>query len=115
MNLDVLAEFSDLIDLRNMEIDEAIRYYLKQFTLPAESQQVDRIMQKFSDKFYRDNKEQIFKSADVAYTLSYLLIMLQTDLHNPQVTEKMKLVDFKKLARGMNDGEDLPAEYMNKL
>lgn len=41
--------------------------------------------------------------------------MLQTDLHNPNVEEKMKFTDFTKLARGINDGEDLPADYMQTI
>lgn len=41
--------------------------------------------------------------------------MLQTDLHNPQVKEKMKLVEFIKLARGINDGTDLSQEYLTGL
>lgn len=56
-----------------------------------------------------------FSSATAAYTLSYLLMMLQTDLHNPQVLDKMKLTDFSKLARGINDGEDLPQDVINNI
>lgn len=48
----------------------------------------------------------------MVYTFSYLLIMLQTDLHNPNVEDKMKFQDFTKLAKGLNDGEDLPSDYM---
>lgn len=29
-------------------------------------------------------------------------MMLQTNLHNPQVHEKMKIADVVKLAKGMN-------------
>jgi Sec7-like guanine-nucleotide exchange factor len=35
-------------------------------------------------------------------------MMLQTNLHNPQVHEKMKFADFSKLAKGMNMGQDFP-------
>lgn len=42
-------------------------------------------------------------------------MMLQTDLHNPQVKEKMKLTEFTKLARGINDGADLTPEYLVNL
>ena len=40
------------------------------------------------------------------------MVMLQTDLHNPKVVDKMKLTDFSKLAKSINDGDDLPMEYL---
>ena len=39
-------------------------------------------MQAFAEKYVKDNTE-TFKSSTAAYSLSYLLIMLQTDAHNP--------------------------------
>lgn len=98
----------------NLSIDDALRKFLDYFTLPGESQKVDRIMQIFAQIYYNSNKN-LLKSATSAYTLSYLLIMLQTDLHNPQVKEKMKLSEFIKLAKGINDGEDLPLDYSKDL
>ncbi|EGR34763.1 sec7 domain protein [Ichthyophthirius multifiliis] len=77
------------------------------------AQIVDRILQKFGDKFQSDNPD-IFSSASGAYTLSFLLIMLQTDLYNPQVKEKMKLEDFIKIAKGI-EGENLENEYLSEL
>ena len=97
-----------------MNLDDSLRKFLDHFTLPGESQKVDRIMQIFAQKYYNYNKNPL-KSATAAYTLSYLLIMLQTDLHNPQVKEKMKLTEFSKLAKSINDGEDLTQEYLNGL
>lgn len=99
------------MNFASLSIDNALRVFLSYFTLPGESQKVDRIMQIFAQNYYNFNKE-VLKSATAVYTLSYLLIMLQTDLHNPQVKEKMKLQEFSKLARGINDGEDLSPEYL---
>ena len=66
-----------------MQIDEALRYYMSYFALPGEGQQVDRIMEKFGERYYLDNPNCLFKSANAVYTLSYLLMMLQTSIHNP--------------------------------
>ena len=52
------------------------------------------------------------KTSDSVYTFAYLLIIVQTDLHNPRVEDKMKFQDFTKLAKGINDGEDLPADHL---
>jgi brefeldin A-inhibited guanine nucleotide-exchange protein len=48
-------------------------------------------MEKFAERFVRCNPAS-FKSADVAYVLAYSVIMLNTDLHNPQVKKKMTKV-----------------------
>lgn len=45
-------------------------------------------MEKFAERFVKCNPGS-FKSADVAYVLAYSTIMLNTDLHNPQVKTKM--------------------------
>jgi len=110
----VLLEYTELVNMENMDIDDALRVYLNLFTLPGESQQVDRIAQAFAQKYYKDNYQSL-NSSEAAYTLTYLLIMLQTDLHSPQVKDKMKLVDFTKIARGINDGKDLSTDYLKKL
>lgn len=96
-----------------MRLDQAMRHYLEQFTLPGEAQQVDRIIQKFGHKYQKDNAT-VFNSSDGVYTLSFLLIMLQTDLHNPQVQEKMKLQEFLKLARSI-EGENFTTEMLSEL
>ena len=100
--------------MENLDIDQALRVYLNLFTLPGESQQVDRIAQAFAQKYFKDNYNTL-NSSEAAYTLTYLLIMLQTDLHNPGVKDKMKLTDFIKTARGINDGKDLTPEYLKRL
>ncbi|CAD8140155.1 unnamed protein product [Paramecium octaurelia] len=115
INIQVLSEYTNFLTFNNLSVEQALRQYLDLFTLPPESQQIDRVVQKFADKFYEDNQNNQgfhFKSSSSIYTFTYLLVMLQTDLHNPKVVEKMKLTDFIKLARQINDGEDLPQEYL---
>lgn len=38
--------------------------------------------------------------------------MLNTDAHNPQVKVRMTKADFLKNNRGINDGADLPEEFL---
>lgn len=47
---------------------------LSKYDLVGEGQKIDRMIQKFAKKYYKDNKEKI--SEECAYGLSYLLIML---------------------------------------
>lgn len=60
------------------------RKFLSGFRLPGEAQKIDRLMEKFAERFVCCNPES-FKSADVAYVLAYSVIMLNTDAHNTQV------------------------------
>ena len=47
-------------------------------------------MQKFADKFVKDNPG-IYSSATACYTLCYLLMMLQTSLHNPKISPEDRM------------------------
>ena len=57
---------------------------LQGFRLPGEAQKIDRLMEKFAERYVSCNPG-AFKSADVCYVLAYSVIMLNTDAHNPQV------------------------------
>ena len=53
--------------------------------------------------------------ADSAYVLSYSIIMLNTDQHNPQVKNKMTLEQFVRNNRGTNGGSDWPRETLEYI
>ncbi|RHY35851.1 hypothetical protein DYB25_014257, partial [Aphanomyces astaci] len=63
---------------------------------------------------YHWNNPGVFPSADVAFILSFSVIMLQTDLHNPSIPEdkKMSKEGFIRNNRGINNGDDLAADYL---
>ena len=65
------------------------RVFLDGFRLPGEAQKIDRLMEKFAERYVRCNTESVFSKADVAYVLAYSVVMLNTDAHNPQVKTKM--------------------------
>lgn len=39
------------MDFTGMVFDEAIRYFLQGFRLPGEAQKIDRMMEKFAERF----------------------------------------------------------------
>ena len=132
------------------------RKFLAGFRLPGEAQKIDRLMEKFAERYVSCNPDS-FKSADVAYVLAYSVIMLNTgererglrgrgqdgsrkrasqqarapapcacsrpppaslapaDAHNPMVKNKMSKEAFLRNNRGINDGGDVPAEFMSAL
>lgn len=114
LSLKVMHAYVDSFDFQNMEFDEAIRTFLQGFRLPGEAQKIDRIMEKFAERYCKCNPK-AFTSADTAYVLAYSVIMLNTDAHNPMVKNKMLPDDFIRNNRGIDDGKDLPEDYMRSL
>ena len=64
----------------------------------GEAQKIDRIMEKFAERYCKDNPD-VFKTADGAYLLSFALIMLNTDAHNPMADKKLSLEDFVSMCQ----------------
>ncbi|KAF5466947.1 hypothetical protein F2P56_016825 [Juglans regia] len=112
--LKVMHSYVDSFEFQGMEFDEAIRAFLQGFRLPGEAQKIDRIMEKFAERYCKCNPK-AFTSADTAYVLAYSVIMLNTDAHNAMVKNKMSADDFIRNNRGIDDGKDLPDEYLRSL
>jgi brefeldin A-inhibited guanine nucleotide-exchange protein len=47
----------------------------------GEAQAIDRVIEKFAARWFEDNPDSIFTSADAAYMFAYAIMMLATDLH----------------------------------
>ena len=89
-NIDILNSFASKIDYRNLTIDEAMRLFLSRFRLPGEAQQIERIIEAFSNQYYQDHLAS-FKDSDSCYFLAFSLIFLNTMLHNSNVAENRKM------------------------
>lgn len=88
--LKVMHAYVDSLNLECMDFGEAIRFLLRGFRLPGEAQKIDRIMEKFAERYCKCNPI-AFSSADTAYVLAYSVIMLNTDAHNAMVKDKVSL------------------------
>ncbi|XAR51125.1 hypothetical protein NMG60_11005668 [Bertholletia excelsa] len=112
--LAVMHAYVDSMKFSGMKFDSAIREFLKGFRLPGEAQKIDRIMEKFAERYCADNPG-LFKNADIAYVLAYAVIMLNTDVHNPLVWPKMSKADFIRM-NAMNDAEEsAPTELLEEI
>ncbi|KAL7074646.1 hypothetical protein ACQ4LE_005574 [Meloidogyne hapla] len=115
-NQKVMYAYVDTFDFSGVNIVQALRTLLNKFRLPGEAQKIDRIMEKFASRYCECNPQlKIFASADTAYVLSYSIIMLTTDLHNPQVKRKMLKEEYIRMNRGINGQDDLPDEFLSKI
>lgn len=110
----VMHAYVDAMDFSEQTLDEAIRKFLEGFRLPGEAQKIDRLMEKFAERYCKQNPG-AYKSADTAYVLSYSVIMLNTDAHNPQVKNKMTKEGFLRNNKGIDDGQDLDPNHLSDL
>uniref|UniRef100_A0A3B3ZMZ8 SEC7 domain-containing protein n=1 Tax=Periophthalmus magnuspinnatus TaxID=409849 RepID=A0A3B3ZMZ8_9GOBI len=113
---EVMYCYVDQLDFCGRDFVSALRIFLEGFRLPGEAQKIDRLMEKFAARYLECNQSQtLFASADTAYVLAYSIIMLTTDLHSPQVKNKMTKEQYIKMNRGINDSKDLPEEYLSSI
>ncbi|XP_030624788.1 brefeldin A-inhibited guanine nucleotide-exchange protein 1 [Chanos chanos] len=116
LNKEVMYAYVDQMDFQGKDFVSALRMFLEGFRLPGEAQKIDRLMEKFAARYLECNQGQtLFASADTAYVLAYSIIMLTTDLHSPQVKNKMTKEQYIKMNRGINDSKDLPEEYLSAI
>ncbi|KAH6769452.1 HOPM interactor 7 [Perilla frutescens var. frutescens] len=89
----VMHAYMESINFSGMKLDIAIHEFLKGFELPGDAQKIDRIMERFAERYCADNPG-LFKNADTAYVLAYAVIMLKADAHYPTGWPKMSKSDF---------------------
>ncbi|CAN0525789.1 unnamed protein product, partial [Laminaria digitata] len=88
--------------------------------LENQAQCIDRLMEAFAGQQYEQGKasgRDPFVNADAAFTMAFSAIMLNTDLHNPQIADhrRMTLEDFVRNNRQINGGKDLPREFLEGI
>lgn len=143
-NLPILKAFLSHFKFTGKRVDEALRLLLQRFRIPGESQQIERVVENFASKYVEDqdyeaaekeygdrlvayntseNKKNlpmpvkpVLPNPDAVFILSYAIIMLNTDLHNPTIKEHMTFEAFKKNLKGVyTDGKDYPEWYLRKI
>ncbi|KAJ3670258.1 hypothetical protein LUZ60_010582 [Juncus effusus] len=112
--LAVMHAYVESMKFSGMKFDSAIREFLKGFRLPGEAQKIDRIMEKFAERYCADNPG-LFKTADTAYVLAYAVIMLNTDAHNPMVFPKMSRSDFVRMNTVSDAEESAPTDLLEEI
>lgn len=113
-NAGILDAFLRLFDFSGTPIAEAMREMLEAFRLPGESQQISRITETFAKIYFASDPSGI-KSEDAVYVLSYSVIMLNTDLHNPQNKRRMTIDDYRRNLRGVNDNTDFEPDFLGSI
>uniref|UniRef100_A0A8C3KG82 SEC7 domain-containing protein n=1 Tax=Calidris pygmaea TaxID=425635 RepID=A0A8C3KG82_9CHAR len=115
-NRDVLDCVVDEMDFSGMELDEALRKFQSHIRVQGEAQKVERLIEAFSQRYCVCNAALLrqFRNPDTIFILAFAIILLNTDMYSPSVKaeRKMKLEDFIKNLRGVDNGEDIPREML---
>tara|TARA_B110000211_G_C13904112_1_gene475349 strand:+ start:196 stop:540 length:345 start_codon:yes stop_codon:yes gene_type:complete len=69
-NIKILHIFVDSNDFTKVDFIDALRGFLDQFRLPGEAQKIDRIMEKFAERYCLGNPG-VFRNNDAAFVLVY--------------------------------------------
>ncbi|XP_015188681.1 PREDICTED: IQ motif and SEC7 domain-containing protein 1 isoform X5 [Polistes dominula] len=115
-NMAVLEYFSQELDLSGMQVDVALRKFQAYFRMPGEAQKIERLMEVFSQRYCQCNPDVVsrLRSADTVFVLAFAIIMLNTDLHTPNLKpeRRMRLDDFVKNLRGIDDCGDIDKDIL---
>ncbi|KAL9117676.1 MAG: hypothetical protein Q9187_005784 [Circinaria calcarea] len=80
-------------------LDMAVRKMLMHVELPKETQQIDRTIQSFADRYHECNPG-IFMSPDETYFVAFSILILHTDVFNKNNKHKMQKPDYTKNIQG---------------
>ncbi|XP_028850851.1 IQ motif and SEC7 domain-containing protein 2 isoform X4 [Denticeps clupeoides] len=115
-NKDVLDCVVDEMDFSGMDLDDALRKFQAQIRVQGEAQKVERLIEAFSQRYCVCNPALIrqFQNPDTIFILAFAIILLNTDMYSPSVKpeRKMKLDDFIKNLRGVDNGQDIPRDLL---
>jgi brefeldin A-resistance guanine nucleotide exchange factor 1 len=113
----ILKEFMKLFDFSGLRLDEALRRLLHTFRLPGESALIERIVTYFAEQYFNEAQPEGVANGDAIFVLTYAVIILNTDQHNPNLRsdKRMKLEDFARNLRGVNDGKNFDPEYLQSI
>ncbi|PYH97321.1 hypothetical protein BO71DRAFT_438963 [Aspergillus ellipticus CBS 707.79] len=86
--------YMKFFDWSNLNILAALRSLCTRLVLKGETQQVDRVLDAFSQRWCQCNPRHGFKASDVVHTICYSILLLNTDLHLADIEQKMTKNQF---------------------
>jgi len=118
----VLSAFVDTFDMDGMPLLTALRMFLESFRLPGEAQMIDRVLQRFAEVAHdRCVDAKTFPTVDCTYLLSFSIILLNTDLHNPNIRPEKKMsydafeLNNKNYGAEVSKGQDMPLDLLRRI
>ncbi|XP_072351527.1 uncharacterized protein [Scyliorhinus torazame] len=111
----VAEEYLRYFDFTGLTLDQSLRFFLKAFALMGETQERERVLIHFSERYYQCNMGTI-PSQDGVHCLTCAMMLLNTDLHgHVNIGKKMTCQDFINNLDGLNGGKDFPKDLLKAL
>ena len=127
----ILKEYSKTYNFKGYNIIKAMNLFMSTFKLMGESYNIYNFICAFSSRYYEENKEIFeknklnknnkkansicFNSEEEVTSLAYSIMILNTDLHNPNVLNKMTVEEFIKNNKSSGLFKEVPEEYFKKI
>ncbi|KAI1336170.1 hypothetical protein F5Y15DRAFT_214276 [Xylariaceae sp. FL0016] len=102
----VLQSYMRTFSFFEEPMDMAIRKLLMEAELPKETQQIDRCLQAFANRYHECNPG-IYSTPDQAYFIAFSLLILHTDVFNKNNKYKMQKADYLKNTGGEGIFDDV--------
>uniref|UniRef100_A0A673VZ63 Pleckstrin and Sec7 domain containing n=1 Tax=Salmo trutta TaxID=8032 RepID=A0A673VZ63_SALTR len=110
----VAEEYLHFFNFTGLNVDQALRALLKQFSLMGETQERERVLSHFSRRYLHCNPK-LIPSEDGVHTLTCALMLLNTDLHGHNIGKRMSCTQFIDNLEGLNEGHDFPKDLLKAL
>ncbi|XP_061489285.1 PH and SEC7 domain-containing protein 3 isoform X4 [Rhineura floridana] len=110
----VAEEYLKFFDFTGMSLDHSLRTFFKAFSLIGETQERERVLVHFSNRYYQCNPNAI-STQDGVHCLTCAIMLLNTDLHGHNIGKRMSCQEFIANLQGMNEGKDFPRELLKAL
>ncbi|CAM4809033.1 unnamed protein product [Rotaria magnacalcarata] len=112
----VAEEYVKLFNFQGDTLDRALRKFVKKFTIIGEAQDRERVLHFFAAR-YPDCNPTTFTSILVICSpvQSCAIMLLNTDLHDRKITNKMTFQQFSDNLHELNDGNDFSKDLLKSL
>ncbi|XP_014392316.1 PREDICTED: PH and SEC7 domain-containing protein 3 [Myotis brandtii] len=110
----VAEEYLKFFDFTGMTLDQSLRYFFKAFSLVGETQERERVLIHFSNRYFYCNPDTI-ASQDGVHCLTCAMMLLNTDLHGHNIGKKMSCQEFIANLQGVNEGGDFSKDLLKAL
>ena len=121
---EVLLSYVQSFELTGQTVLNCLRIFLSAFRLPGEAQQIDRILVAFSEVCHAacvEGQTGILENPEITYLLTFSMIMLNTDLHNPNIRADRRMTSEQFVrnntfyGKELNQTKPLPREFLEEI
>lgn len=91
---EVRKQFVRVLDFKNVGILKSLRRLFWCFHMHGETLVVERILGDFAEVYVEMNPQTELKNSDIVFPFVFSILFLNTDLHKPQMVNKMTQEEF---------------------